>query len=147
MTGKSRADRPTRSPHRRTAQARLTNALAVLTEPDGSNRIPQNATVTEPCRLAEVSPNSLYRYHTDILKALRKHQCRCPSAADSKARRSDEQRQIENVVLRKRMAQLAALVDHYTTDYREAAALIERRDRELSDLRGKIKLKPLLVKS
>jgi hypothetical protein len=45
------------------------------------------------------------------------------------------------------MAQLAALVDHYYTAYREAATLIERRDRELSDLHRRLKLKPLLVKS
>ena len=147
MTGKARAERTTRSPNRRTAQARLTKALATLTDPNGDHRPPQHATVTELCRLAEVSRNSLYRYHTDILRALRKHQCRRPSAADSKARKSDEQRRIENVVLRERMAQLAALVDHYYTAYREAATLIERRDRELSDLRGRLKLKPLLVKS
>jgi hypothetical protein len=146
MAGKSRAERMTRSPHRRTAQARLTEALATLTQPDRDNRAPQIATVTELCRLAEVSRNSLYRYHTDILKALRKHQCRRPSAADSKARRSDEQRRIENVVLRERIAQLAALVDHYYAAYREAATFIERRDRELSDLRRRLKLKPTLVK-
>ena len=147
MTGKSRAERTTRLPNRRTAQARLTKALATLTEPNGGHRPPQHATVTELCRLAEVSRNSLYRYHTDILRALRKHQCRRPSAADSKARKSDERRRIENVVLRERMTQLAALVDHYYTAYREAATLIERRDRELSDLRRRLKLTPIVVKS
>jgi hypothetical protein len=50
-------------------------------------------------------------------------------------------------VLCERMAKLAALVDHYYTAYREAAALIERRDRELSDLRRRLKLTPIVVKS
>jgi AcrR family transcriptional regulator len=121
--------------------------LATLTQPVGDRRAPPNATVTELCRLAEVSRNSLYRYHPDILKALRRYQCRRPSAADSKARRSDEQRRIENVSLRKRIEQLAALIDHYYAAYREAATLIERRDRELSELRRRLKLTPLLLKS
>jgi hypothetical protein len=147
MAGRSRTERTTPLSHRRTAQARLTKALATLTQPDGNNGAPQSATVTELCRLAGVSRNSLYRYHTDILKALRRHQCRRPSASDSKARRSDEQRRVENIALRERISQLAALVDHYHAAYREAATLIERRDRELAELRRRFKLKPIMVKS
>jgi hypothetical protein len=147
MVERSSTERTIRTSHRRTAQVRLTKALATLTQPVGDRRAPPNATVTELCRLAEVSRNSLYRYHPDILKALRRYQCRRPSAADSKARRSDEQRRIENVSLRKRIEQLAALIDHYYAAYREAATLIERRDRELSELRRRLKLTPLLLKS
>ena len=147
MAPKPRTERATRSPHRRTAQARLTRALATMTQPDAYNRVAQNATVTELCRLAGVSRNSLYRYHNDILKALRKHQCRRPSAAQSKAVKSDEQRRIENIVLRKQLATLAALVDHYYTAQRDAATLLERRDRELAELRRRLKLKPTLVRS
>ena len=111
MAKSARTERTPPLSHRRTAQARLTKALSTLTQPDGNNGASQNATVTELCRLAGVSRNSLYRYHTDILKALRKHQCRRPSAADSKARRSDEQRRLENLALQERISQLAALVD------------------------------------
>jgi AcrR family transcriptional regulator len=121
--------------------------LATLIQPDGNNRTAQNATVTELCRLAGVSRNSLYRYHTDILKALRKHQCRRPSAAQSKAVRSDEQRRIENIALREQIATLAALVDHYYAAQREASTLLERRDRELAEMRRRLKLRPTLVKS
>jgi AcrR family transcriptional regulator len=147
MAKRSNAERTGPISRKRTAQARLTEALATLTQPDGRNGASQNATVTELCRLADVSRNSLYRYHSDILKALRRYQCRRPSASDSKARRSDEQRRLENIGLRERISQLAALVDHYHVAYREAATLIERRDRELAELRRRLKLKPIMVKS
>jgi GAF domain-containing protein len=147
MAARSRTEKTTPLSHRRTAQARLTNALATLTQPDGSEGASQNATVTELCRLAEVSRNSLYRYHTDILRALRKHQCRRPSAAQSKAHKSDEKRRIENVALRDHISKLAALADHHYAAYREAVILLEHRDRELADLRRRLKIKPALVKS
>jgi AcrR family transcriptional regulator len=121
--------------------------LETLTQPGGDNRAAQNATVTELCRLAGVSRNSLYRYHTDILKALRKHQCRRPSAAQSKAVKSDERRRIENIALREQLATLVALVDHYYAAQRDAATLLERRDKELSELRRRIKTRPTLIKS
>jgi AcrR family transcriptional regulator len=147
MAGRPRTNKTTPSPHRRTAQARLTKALATLAQPDGNNRAAQNATVTELCRLAGVSRNSLYRYHTDVLKALRKHQCRRPSAAQSKAVKSDERRRIENIALREQLATLVALVDHYYAAQGDAATLLERRDKELAELRRRIKVRPTLVKS
>jgi hypothetical protein len=146
MAGRPHTER-TKAPSRRTAKAQLTNALATLTQKDGDNQTAQNATVVELCRLAGVSRNSLYRYHADILKALRKHQCRRPSAAQSKARKSDERRRIENIELQARISTLAALVDHHYAAYREASALLERRDRELAELRRRLKVGPALVKS
>jgi hypothetical protein len=142
MVGKHHAERTKVPARRRTAKAQLTTALATLTQKDGDN---QTATVVELCRLAGVSRNSLYRYHADILKALRKHQCRRPSAAQSEARKSDERRRIENIELRERISTLAALVDHHYAAYREASALLERRDRELAELRRRLKVKPTLV--
>ena len=147
MAGKPRTDTTTPSPQRRTAQARLTKALETLTQPRGDNRTAQNTTVTELCQLAGVSRNSLYRYHADILRALRKHQCRRPSAAQSRAVKSDEQRRIENIALREQLATLAALVDHYYAAQRDAATLLERRDKELGELRRRLKIRPTLVKS
>lgn len=147
MAGRPRTNKTTPSPHRRTAQARLTKALATLAQPDGNSCAAQNATVTELCRLARVSRNSLYRYHTDVLKALRKHQYRRPSAAQSKAVKSDERRRIENIALREQLATLVALVDHYYAAQRDAATLLERRDKELAELRRRIKVRPTLVKS
>jgi hypothetical protein len=118
-----------------------------LTQPGGGNRAAQSATVTELCQLAGVSRNSLYRYHTDILKALRKHQCRRPSAGQSKAVKSDERRRIENIALREQLMTLVALVDHYYAAQRDAATLLERRDKELAELRRRIKIRPTLVKA
>jgi hypothetical protein len=147
MVGQPRTEKTTRPPHRQTVDARLTKALATLIQRDGNDRTAQNATVTEMCRLAGVSRNSLYRYYVTILKALRKHQCRRPSAAQSKAHRSDEQRRIENLALREHISKLAALADHHYAAYREAAILLEHRDRELADLRRRLKIKPALVKA
>jgi hypothetical protein len=142
MVGKPRTERTKSPSRRRTAKAQLANALATLIQKDGDN---QTATVVELCRLAGVSRNSLYRYHADILKTLRKHQCRRPSAAQSKVRKSDERRRIENNELRERISTLAALIDHHYAAYREASALLERRDRELAELRRRLKLRPALV--
>ena len=136
MVGKPRTEGTKAPARQRTAKTQLTNALAMLTQKDGDH---QTATVVELCRLAGVSRNSLYRYHADILKALRKHQCRRPTAAQSKVRKSDEQRRIENIALREHISALAALVDHHYAAYREASALLERRDRELADLRRRLK--------
>jgi hypothetical protein len=104
-------------------------------------------TVTELCRLAGVSRNSLYRYHAPVLKALRDHQRHGPRFAQAKARKSAAQRRAENIGLRADIAKLAALVDHYYAAYRETTALLERRDRELAELRGKLMLRPTLLPS
>jgi hypothetical protein len=104
-------------------------------------------TVTELCRLAGVSRNSLYRYHAPVLKTLRDHQRHGPRFAQAKARKSAVQRRAENIGLRADTAKLAALVDHYYGAYRETASLLERRDRELAELRNKLKLRPALLPS
>jgi hypothetical protein len=113
-----------------------------------STRRPEaTVTVTELCRLADVSRNSLYSYHAPVLKALRDHQRHGPQFAQAKARKSAVQRRAENVGLRAGIAKLAALFDHYYTAYRETASTLERRDRELAELRNKLKLRPALLPS
>jgi AcrR family transcriptional regulator len=104
-------------------------------------------TVAGLCRAAGVSRNSLYRYHAPILKALRDHQRHGPRFAHAKARKSALQRRAENIGLRADIAKLTALVDHYYSAYRETASLLERRDRELAEVRGKLQLKPALLPS
>jgi hypothetical protein len=42
--------------------------------------------------------------------------------------------------------QLAALVDHYYCAYRESQGVLERRDRELSELRRRLDSKPTGVR-
>jgi hypothetical protein len=54
-------------------------------------------------------------------------------------------RRAENIGLRADIAKLAAIVDHYYAAYRETASLLERRDRELAQLRSKLHLKPALL--
>lgn len=132
---------PSSSTRPGTAHARLTRALATLTE-----RAPQpsKVTVAELCRLANVSRNSLYRYHAPILAELRKHQ-RPESSARARALRSAERHRSENALLRERVAKLAALVDHYFSAYRETLALLARRDRELADLRSRLHSKPIAL--
>ena len=56
-------------------------------------------------------------------------------------------RRAENIELRADIAKLAALVDHYYAAYRETASLLERRDRDLAELRSKLKLRPALLPS
>jgi hypothetical protein len=94
-----------------------------------------------------VSRNSLYRYHSPILKVLREHQRHGLKFLQSKARKSAVRRRAENIGLRADIAKLAALVDHYYAAYRETASLLERRDRELAELRNKLKLRPALLPS
>ncbi len=147
MSRRSPTDTKTRQPRRRTAEDRLTEALATLSQRDGARTSVLGATVTELCRLAAVSRNSLYRYHAGILTALRKLQCRAVPAARSRARKADEQLRAENVLLARHISSLAALVDHYYGAYRETSALLERRDRELAEVRRSLKVKPALVTS
>jgi hypothetical protein len=136
-------ERRTSRPARRGAAQRLTAALETLTRQDA--RAAATVTISELCRVADVSRNSLYRYHAPILKALRDHQRHGPQAAHMKARKAAERKRIENLALREDVAKLAALVDHYYAAYRDAARLLERRDRELAELRSKVAVKPTLL--
>ena len=128
------------APPRGTARARLTRALATLTE---GTPAPSKLTIAELCRLAGVSRNSLYRYHAPILAALRQHQR--PRSARTRAHRSAERHRTENAALRDRLSKISALVDHYFAAYRETAALLARRDRELAELRTRLCSRPVTL--
>jgi hypothetical protein len=123
----------------------LTKAFETLTQQAHGDAA--RVTVTELCRLADVSRNAVYRYHTPLLKALREHQRRSPKFAQAKARKSAVQRRAENIGLRQDLSKLAALVDYYYAAYRETAVLLDRRDRELAALRDKLQLRPALLPS
>jgi hypothetical protein len=129
-----------------TASARLRQALTVLTHQKSSLGEPQYATAAELCRLAGISRNSLYRYHSSTLKALRKLQCRRPARQDLSSTRTVDLLRAENASLHEKITKLAGLIDHYYAAYREAVALLERRDRELAAVRRTLDLKPVLVK-
>jgi hypothetical protein len=141
MLAKSPRRKAARPSRRGIARALLTKALDALIR----DRPEASVTVTDLCRLAGVSRNSIYRYHSPILKALRDHQRHGPRFAQAKARKSAVQRRAENIGLRTDIAKLAALVDHYYAAYRETASLLERRDRELAELRGKLQSRPVLL--
>ena len=126
------------------SRARLTKALETLTQESPPPK--PSITVAELCRLTGVSRNALYRYHPSILEAIRKHQ-RAHSASPSKLRAATERYRLTNIHLREDLAKLGALVDHYYTAYRETATLLERRDRELAALRGKLHSRPALLLS
>ncbi len=145
MVAKPPRRRAARHPSRRgAARALLTKALDTLTR---SEHPEATVTVTALCQRAGVSRNSLYRYHSPILKVLREHQRHGLKFLQSKARKSAVRRRAENIGLRADIAKLAALVDHYYAAYRETASLLERRDRELAELRNKLKLRPALLPS
>jgi hypothetical protein len=144
MTARASMDKtPHSSAATRSAAARLTEALAMLTHQNNGGSEPRNATITELCRLACVSRNSLYRYHTGILKALHTYQHRRRTAKASKFGTSHERLHAETVVLREQITKLAALVDHYYAAYRETSALLTRREREIAALRRDLHSKPM----
>jgi alkylhydroperoxidase family enzyme len=69
-----------------------------------------------------------------------------PTATSIRAERRTplvQQLQREIKQLRERQAKLAALVDHYFGAYREATSLLERRDRELAQVRRLLQAKPI----
>jgi hypothetical protein len=49
----------------------------------------------------------------------------------------------ENTSLRKQLTKIVALVDHYYLAHREASGLLERRERELAELRRSLKTRPI----
>lgn len=131
---------PDRTP---AAAVRLTKALGILKRRKGDGAAHQGATISELCRLAGVSRNAVYRYHPKILAELRRQQGRAfhqPGQWASAAGRTDQ------AVLCEQVSKLAALVDHYYAAYRETRALLDRRDRQLAELRRKLNSAPVLIR-
>ena len=122
---------------------RLNDALAALTSlaSDGETRV----TVAALCRRAEVSRNSLYRYHPDVLRALREHQQHRDAGVSIRLRHAVHPQQAEFVALRDQTVKLTALVDHYYAAYRETQALLTRREQELAELRRRLDSKPVAL--
>jgi len=48
--------------------------------------------------------------------------------------------------IQEQLAKAIALVDHYYAAYREARALLDRRDRQLAELRRKLDSAPVVVR-
>ena len=129
---------PTVDPCGKSPGQRLREALAELVRQQAEGSPSQAPTATALCELAGVSRNALYRYHADVLQELRQLQRqgpRNPGPAKQEVQRLRE----KNKDLRHQTAALAALVDHYFAAWQETRALLERRERELAELRRNIK--------
>jgi AcrR family transcriptional regulator len=124
------------------AAARLTRALEALQQKREIDPPNQGVTLAELCRLAGVSRNSVYRYHPAILAALRAH--RRGSAADNHGGQATPLPVVPDyALLQDQLSKLAALVDHYYAAYCEARTMLDRRDRQLADLRRKLDAAPV----
>jgi hypothetical protein len=136
---------PTIHPDRRpAAAARLARALEVLSQSHDDNRCTQGATLSALCRLASVSRNSVYRYHPVILAALRVQQGR-PATDPAALPSTQTVPATDYPLLQEQLSRLAALVDHYYAAYREARVVIERRERELAELKRKFRSAPVRI--
>ena len=137
---------PTIDPRDKSPGQRLREALAELVRLQASGSSPQAPTATALCELAGVSRNALYRYHSDVLQELHKLQQQRYRDPRPEKRKLQQLRE-ENEDLRHQAASLAALVDHYFAAWQETRILLERRERELAELRRKIKSNPVPIRS
>jgi AcrR family transcriptional regulator len=142
--GVSAADGPNRRPPAAACSVaeRLNQALAALSCSGLGGEPHDRATVAELCRRACVSRNTLYRYYPDVLQALRRlhRQQQRTTPAEASAASRDLRPELKS--LQAQLNKLAALVDHYYAAYRETRALLERRDREIAELRRGLKSSP-----
>ena len=76
---------------------------------------------------------------------VREHQGREVSAASVRLRQAVDAQQAELIALRQQITKLAALVDHDYAAYREAQALLARREQELAELRKRLDSKPVKI--
>lgn len=125
----------------RTPAQRLRDALQELASSDAAE-VP---TATALCELAGVSRNALYRYHTDVLHELHKLQQR-PPRNPAKTEQTLQRLRDENEELQSRVIKLAALVDHYFAAWQEASSVLQRRERELGEVRRSIKPKLIALR-
>jgi len=133
---------PTKSGDTRGGARRLERALAVLIQRTADGACPQAPTVAALCRLSGVSRNSVYRYHPKILAAVRLHQHGPPAPGEMTALSPSPSLEPSNSIIQEQLTKLAALVDHFYAAYREARATLDRRDREISELRRSLDVKP-----
>lgn len=127
------------------AAQRLRAALEQLAQQQDSDAM-KPPTASMLCELAGVSRNALYRYHAEVLHDLHKLQRRRRRWRDpGPTKRALQQLREENDLLRHRLAMVAALVDHYFAASQEARTQLERREREVAELRRNIKPKVVSI--
>ena len=133
-------------PSGKSPEQRLREALAELVRQQTSDSAHQAPTASALCELAGVSRDALYRYHSDVLQELHKIQ-RQQSRDPGPTKQKLQQLRDENEDLRHQAASLAALVDHYFAAWQETRTLLGRRERELAELRRKIKSNPVPIRN
>jgi AcrR family transcriptional regulator len=121
----------------------LREVLATIASTYGQGASP--LTVAALCRAAGISRNSLYRYHPQILEEL--HALRRQQRATQESSDCAEFRRLraELVQLRAQIPKLAALIDHYFAASTELRTLLERRDREIAELRRRFDTRPAKI--
>ncbi len=112
---------------------RLQDALAILLRQQTDSESSKVLTALALCQLAGISRNALYRYHPEVLLSL--HEAQSRQRVRPAAKRIARQLRQENHELRDQLTQLAALVDHYFAAWQETRLQLERRDREVAELR------------
>jgi AcrR family transcriptional regulator len=127
-----------------TTAQRLREALATMVRQQDSGASPPALTATTLCELAGMSRNALYRYHPDVVQALRAAQQKHHPRIDGHRRAAQQLRQ-DNAVLREQIAKMAALVDHYFAAWQETRLLLQRRDRELAESRRDAKMRVVSI--
>lgn len=141
MTTKTTVD-----PSQRSAADRLRTALDEMLRRRASGDAHGAMTITALCQLAKVSRNALYRYHPEVLHELHRIQGQRRRDPDPDQRALLQLRN-DNAALSEQVAKLAALVDHYFAAWQETRTLLERREREISELRKYIKPKLMPVRN
>ena len=129
------------------AADRLRDALALMIRQQDSESSPKGLTATTLCHLAAVSRNALYRYHPDVLLALHRAQMRHGGPREPAKLVVAQQVRRENDVLRDQVTKLAALVDHYYAAWQESRTLLERRERQLAELRRNVQPRVFPIKT
>lgn len=124
---------------------RLARALHVLAARTAADQKAPRGTVEELCELAGVSRSSLYRHHPAALSALRQQRMGNRDPSLDSARRACTRLRTENAELQRTLGKVAALVDHYYAAYRESRALLDRREKDLADLRRRLESKPVPI--
>ncbi len=116
-------------------------SLAIASSEQGSAPL----TVAALCRATGISRNSVYRYHPQILEAL--HALRRQQRATREPGDCVEVQRlrVELAQLRAQIPKLAALIDHYFAASTELRTLLERRDRELAELRRRLDSRPAQI--
>ena len=133
-------------PAKRSVAERIKDALAVLAGSRSGGKPSDVMTVAALCRHAGISRNTLYRYYPDALEAIRRLRRQQQPAAPMETSVTIRSLRSEIQSLHAQLGKFAALVDHYHCAHREAQVLLERRDRELAQLRRSAKSSPIALR-